>query len=184
MAEQRRPTRRRLPRLPRGRPKAIYINQHHRFAMLDLAWLHSGLSPTAIRVLAVLTSHADSDSGYCFPSKEKIGVEARIRDLTQIRKAFIELESAGAIEREIRSGMTSRYWLRPPKRCDAVLRNQPADSHTVGESRPGNVSNSHPERVGESHPGSDDPRAPGETNPPEESTLSNHLYYGIEEESI
>jgi hypothetical protein len=74
-----RPKRARIPKAStqrRLRQHHAHLNPEHRYALLDLGWLQLKLSGSALKVLCVLSSHADQDRGNCFPSVETIAQEA------------------------------------------------------------------------------------------------------------
>lgn len=105
----------------------------------------------------MLCSHADADRGNCWPGKALLCREAGVKDIKQVQKALQELEKAGAVERELRSGTVTRYWLKPPPFNEDVgmverVKTPPGNFNT-GVTRP----------------------SPEVSNPPsKESTLSEH----------
>jgi hypothetical protein len=120
-----RPKRARLPKgstQRRPRQHHAHLNPEHRYALLDLGWLQFGLSGTALKVLCVLSSHADRDRGNCFPSVETIAREAGLADNTrQAQRAIRELEKTGAAIVHFRLRATSLYWVQPaPTREEAL----------------------------------------------------------------
>jgi hypothetical protein len=105
--------RRRIVR--RARSHHAHLNAKNRYALFDLGWLQIPcLTLNALRVLLVLSSHADSHRGTCFPSKETIAREAGIKDVTQVRKTLKKLEEQlHAVSRQQRPRASNLYWLQP-----------------------------------------------------------------------
>jgi len=94
--------------------------------VFDLGWLHVGLSKTQLQVLLVLSSRADRDRGTCFPSRETIANEAGLNgDVKRVQRTARELELAGAITIEHRTGCTSLYWIRPAPDCEVIFQHWP-----------------------------------------------------------
>ena len=114
-AAQPKKKRARRPRVKR-RPRAhhAHINPKNRYALVDLGWLQDPrLSLDTLRVLVVLSSHADQDSGACFPLKATIAREAGMKDPAQVRRALKKLEDMHAVARELRPRTSTRYWVQP-----------------------------------------------------------------------
>jgi DNA-binding transcriptional regulator YhcF (GntR family) len=81
---------------------------------MSAAWDHAEVaSPLALLVLLALANHAD-DSGYCWPSVERIAHLSRTSRRT-VQRQLVELETAGLVVRDIGTGAghTNRYRVLP-----------------------------------------------------------------------
>lgn len=86
--------------------------------IMGQVWKHAPFDKSKLLVLLALADHADDD-GVCWPSIETIAVKARC-SVSWVYEALNELERAGWVRRESRTGRSNRYTVSIPDRTPPV----------------------------------------------------------------
>lgn len=111
-------------------------------ALMTLAW-KSGLPAGRKMVLLALCDNAN-DQGECYPSIPMLAVKCSMGERT-VQQHITDMEGAGIIKRELRTGRSTIYRIDPRRICTPAESTPPQISHpTPAESAPPPPQNLHP----------------------------------------